>query len=840
MRKILFLVLMLGSIQAFGYGLGFCDSSHPIDERTAYDVYAESSPSFRNRFTMYFNLAIMPPVEIGYIFRLKADRNNNELVYNLFFNVDADGNYRFRFNQEGKTVLISLTVGAVSLKRDHWFPVGLEIDMADSEISLSVGGRRKSCHVEGLPEELRPQITFGRSDYFIDVPTMSIDNLRIGGDSPMTVPFNEDVGNSVSDSSGHSVGSVQNPIWLVNSAYRWNCEAKMASSSRAGCTYDMDKHQFYYFNKDTLKTYSPSRKSMTVTPFVEPCPVPLFLANSFVQPGKNRMYVFEVYPENYRPGPMVASVDLDYLDWRIDDVPPLKMQLHHHGAMINPKGDGILFFGGFGNLYFSNKLYSYVADSGRFEVADSLQGDVISPRYFTAIGYDPGTRFAYIFGGMGNESGEQIVGRRYFYDLFRLNLSTGEVKKLWELPSQSENTVPARGLEVDGDNHFFVLRYPESKSSSFLKLYRFSMDDGTYTVLGDSIPIKSDKITTNAHLWFDRSDGKFYVSVQETDDDISSTLKIYSLSYPAVNEATFKTLGSRSIKNWAWFVILPLVLFAGGLLFMYWKFNRRKKTVILTAQTGSTLKKQEEAPAMEHVRPNSLYLFGNFEAVNSSGRKIGYLFTSRLRAILFLILQYNNEDEGISSGTLGSLIWPDKPKDKVKNSRGVAINGLRKILSDFKDISIVNVDSHFRIETGPDLYCDYLRVAQLISSDEILSQNRREFLDILGRGKFLKDFEDPAVDDFKRMVELRLENAILKQINITFETGFYRECIRLVDAEFNIDPLNEQALRMGIYSMLYLGEEKSARAFYRRYAEEYLKTSGEKLPTSYEVFVSNA
>lgn len=833
MRYWLSLLLLVFSFHTvLGYGLGFYDSSYPIDERTAYDVYADESPVFRGRFTMNFNLAIMPVVENGYIFRIKTDRKTDKPVYNLFFNVDANRNYRFRFNQEGKAVLISLHVKKELLVRDHWFNVGVEINMDDSEIALSVGGKRMSCHVEALPSEIQPQITFGRSDYFIDVPSMAIDNLRIGGDFPMVVPFNENAGNSVGNSAGERVGAVENPIWLVNSAYRWQYEAQMASSSRAGSTYDMSRHQFYYFNKDTLNIFNPAMKSLTEVAFIDKCPVHLFLANSFVLPGDDRMYVYEVYPEDHAPGPMVASVDLEYLDWREEAGNPLEMQLHHHDFIINEEQDGILFFGGFGNQYFSNAFYSYVAGGDGFCIIDSLAGDVISPRYFAAMGHNPGSEFAYIFGGMGNDSGEQIVGRRYFYDLHRINLFNGEVKKIWELPGPADNTVPARGMAIVDDDYFFVLRYPESKSSSFLKLYRFSLHDGSYTVLGDSIPIRSDKITTNAHLWFDRSDGKFYVSVQETDDDISSTLKIYSLSYPAVNEATFKMLNRQSLKSWVWLVVIIVVLLGSVLAFVHLRIRKRRKRQVVEARAVPV----PASSKVEHRR-NSIYLFGNFEAVNAAGREIGYLFTSRLSTILFLILQYNDAD-GISSSLLGSLVWPDKPKDKVKNSRGVAINNLRNILSDFKDVSIRNVDGRFLLETGQSFYCDFLRVIQLISNEELLQQNRLEFLDIVGRGKFLRDFEAPVVDEFKRIVESRLENSILRLIDSTFETGYYRECVRLVNAEFNIDPLNEHACRCGMKSMLFLGEEKSARRFYRRYAEEYLKSSGEKIPMSFEGFLA--
>lgn len=833
---LLFCLFFFSLHEAWGYGLGFFDSSKPIDERTAYEVFADKSPSFSDRFSMEFDLSIMPPVQNGYILRFKTERDNDDLVYNLFVDKDSeDKTYLFRFNQEGKTVLISLSVDKRELTKNHWFKVRIDFDLTKDTISLTVGDTKKSCNVDRLPDTIHPQITFGRSEYFIDVPTMAINNLRIDGDESVFIPFNEDVGNRVSNSSGARIGSVENPLWLINSAYKWELDAEMSSSSRAGATYDMSRHCFYYFNKDTLKIYNPAMRHLDVQPFVDPCPVNLFLAGSFVLPDDNRMYVYEVYPADHAPGPLVASVDLDYLDWKAENTVPLKMQLHHHDFVIDKDRGGILFFGGFGNMFYSNTLYSFVPGADSFVPVDTLSGDRISPRYFVALGSDPDARKVYVYGGMGNDSGEQIVGRRYFYDLHSIDLDSGVVKKLWELPSPGENMVPARGMAVVDDS-FFVLCYPESKSSSFLKLCRFSLSDGNCTVLGDSIPIKSDKITTNAHLWYDSSDGKFYVSVQETDDDIRSTLKIYSLSYPPVSESMFRSIASTGNKSWIAYVVVLAILVSGGLLVMYIRSRNARRAVREHAARVSRASGQPQSDKGIVRKPNSIFLFGNFEAVNSSGRDIGYLFTGRLRAILLLILQYNNK-EGITTGTLGSLIWPDRPKEKVKNSRGVAINSLRKILGEFQGITLTNIDSHLRLEYSKDFYCDYLRCVQLISDEDLMKTHRIEFLEIVSRGKFLKDFEDPVCDDFKREFELLLEQAILRQIELTFENGYYRECVRLVQAEFNIDPVNEQALRCGVRALHFLSDDKGARRLYHHYAEEYLKSSGEKMPTPFEEFL---
>lgn len=76
------------------------------------------------------------------------------------------------------------------------------------------------------------------------------------------------------------------------------------------------------------------------------------------------------------------------------------------------------------------------------------------------MGYRKDDNSLYIYGGMGNESGEQIVGRQYFYDLHKVDLNNNTVSKLWEIPWNRENIVPVREMVIQDDSYFirFVIR----------------------------------------------------------------------------------------------------------------------------------------------------------------------------------------------------------------------------------------------------------------------------------------------------------------------------------------------------------------------------------------------
>jgi hypothetical protein len=116
-----------------------------------------------------------------------------------------------------------------------------------------------------------------------------------------------------------------------------------------------------------------------------------------------------------------------------------------------------------------------------------------------------------------------------------VDLQEMRVQKLWDISEGQPNVVPVQDMVILNDSCFYVLRYPESVSNSFLHLYRFSVEDGSFHILGDSISIYSDKITTNARLYYNERQSRLFVTVQETSDDVSSRFSVYSLLFPPVS-----------------------------------------------------------------------------------------------------------------------------------------------------------------------------------------------------------------------------------------------------------------------------------------------------------------
>lgn len=692
-RYIILIISLCTTQMVSAYGLRFRGAASPIDERTSYDVFAHSCPSFKDYFDLEFNMALYSTESVGYVLRVKgADEGQ---IFNLFFDFRGD-DILFRLNQEGKCVLIALPVSKAEAMKSHWFKVKIAFNLKQDEITLKIHDQEKVCKGVLLSDEFSPKIVFGKSDHIIDVPEIAVDKLVVNAEHTYTFSLDEADGESVCNQEGTLYGKVENPIWLINEAYHWRKEGGFASASEAGSCYNADRNEIYYFNRDSLFVYNMETGSTSAKAFAERCPVKLFLAGSFFDSDSERLYAYEVYTENGDSEPMIASLDLHTLGWRVESYSRLSMQLHHHCSYYDAVRKRYTIFGGFGNMYYSNKFYMFNAEEGRWNTLGSLSGDFLCPRYFSSAGYLDSNHSVYIFGGMGNESGDQVIGRRYFHDFYKVDLQEMRVQKLWDISEGQPNMVPAQDMVILNDSCFYVLRYPESVSNSFLHLYRFSVEDGSCHILGDSIPIYSDKITTNARLYYNERQSRLFVTVQETSDDVSSKFSVYSLLFPPVSLEKYTANNGGGNASHVWLVLVAAVVaVAGGSVWIVYKRHRNSGK----GEDGKAVRQdKEQLPEASDVKVekmavdtgtvNSMYLFGDFSVFDRNGRNISYMFSLRIKQIFCLILRYSDAD-GISSKQLSDLIWPDKPKDKVKNSRGVAINHLRKILKELDGIELV-------------------------------------------------------------------------------------------------------------------------------------------------------
>lgn len=811
-----------------GQGLRFNGLERQIDERTSYRVFDRKRPAFNGDLSIKFKLQTYMDAEAGLIFRLQ-DSKRPEIPALILFYDGATDRHRFYVNIEKQRTAISL-----SFKKPHggrtsgWMNVEFRLLTEDGMAMLSVDSDTVYASINQTGRHILPDLVFGKNDYNIDIPSFSIRELSVGNKmEEYRFPLDEETGTLVSEDGGKVFGSVVNPVWLAGDHHRWIKDFSRTSSQFLCAGYDDNTHEIRTFDKDSITYYNVLDGTVRRKAFANECPVSITIGTNFLDGKNGRIIAYEVNYDKSWKGPVtVAALDTLTLTWTTLSTDQMEMQMHHHSEWLDADSGQFYIYGGFGNGRYNGEFRRMNVRTGQWETCPELTGDALWPRYFCAMGYSKFDGSLYIYGGMGNESGRQIVGREYFYDLYQVDPVTFEVRKKWALDSwEGPNCVAARNMAICEEDGFYALCYPESVTESSLQLYRFAMKDGKHVKLGSTIPIFSDKITTNANLFYDRELGKMIALVEESKDDISSSVTAYTISYPPKAPIIEETPVQMNTLLWFIFASAALVSVTIVILAILYLRSRKYRSFEMMdyERHGARIRPVKECP-------DSIFLFGDTMLLSSSGEDITAMMTERLKEAFLLILYYTAEG-GISSRRLSGMMWPDKEEETSKNVRGVTLNNLRKILAKINGIHLIFKEKRYSIEcTGP-IFCDYV---ECLKELECYSPGNDRLLSILARGKFLRDEKNILLDRMKEDMENKIVPAVTSEAGWRFGNEDWGNALLCTDILFEIDPFNENALAVCVRTLCKIGRSDEARVRYNNFITQYKKDYDEDYPVSFE------
>ena len=847
-RRLCLLFLLTGmTLFAYSQGLLFQANDKEIKERTSLQIFQEGEiPCFTKNFQLSFELSIRDFDTFGYVFLLKEDQGKTKYSFTYTY-LDGE-NSTFKFNTDGKENHYSLNLRNDALAY-QWIPVSFAFDLQQDVLTIRIGDNEKKITSLGLKDTFCPHLFFGRYDYILDMPTFAIRNLKLEGDRShsYTFPLNENEGEEGHTSIGKVLGTVVNPVWLINGSYHWEKLFEYSFQTPSGITFEPDSQRLIIFSQDSLLTYNLLKRQPQKYSYSNKLPVKLQLATHFMNTTDGKLYVYEL--NNLPLGDAtVAALDLNNQEWKQTGVAALPVQLHHHDGFWDETTGKYLVFGGFGNKRFNNTFLEYDIEGDRWDTL-SYSGDRIIPRYFSGMAVNKNREHIYVFGGMGNESGEQSVGRNYLHDLYLLDRKQQSVRRLWQNASDHRLVVARDMILTPDEKYIYALCYPEYLSDTYLQLYRLTVDDGTMKALGDSIPMRSEEIMTNANLYYNSLTHEYYCTTTEFDKKGHTVIRTYVLSAPPVSLDEIRSYGSRSSLEirWLWIMAgIGVLLLAGGVLFVRKKRGKQRNAVLESSsvlmsppvgrepdksvQGKETLAKEDFESSL--VRPNAVYLFGPFTVIDRNGRDITHLFSSRLRQVFIYILLHSTHN-GVLSASLNEVFWPDKPDDKVKNLKGVTINQIRKNLAELDGVELVHDKGYFRL-VFTDCYCDYFRFRTLKNAEEV----ENELGILLMRGKFLDGMDAGMMDHFKQKVEEFLSSFLPLEIERLYQQHKYDAVIRFCNVLFRVDPVNELALAYGMHALNHTGSSQEAILQYSLFVREYRQMMNEEYSTSYAELMS--
>jgi len=815
-------------------GLLFQANDKLISERTSYDVFINKSPVFDNHFTVSFDLSILDTISFGYICSIQDKESNASFSLTLS---EKDYYVFLDFNIDSKQNLLQIPIKKTDLGYRRWHRLKINFLSDKNAIEIKVDDKLYTSYFKQYKNRFSPVIFFGKYDNVVDVPKFAIRKLSIEGEKKsFTFNLDENDGRDVHNIEGDLYGKVDNPVWLINDSYHWKLRYTYKAKTVAALNFDTRQQRIIILNKDSIVLFDCKSNKISARKYKNELKVPMRLGMSFIDSANQAVYAYEVndLPQS---STTIAALDLEKLTWTDKSQLQLQQQRHHHNGFFSPENQVYIIFGGFGNRKFAGDFHEYNIALDKWNLIQ-YSGDTITPRFFSGQAIEDKNN-TLLFGGIGNKTGDQGLGKTHYYDCYRIDHQNHTIKKLWNTLIGNEGLVSVRNMVLSDDKQsFYTICYPEYIPNTFLKLYQFNVSDGRYEILGDSIAMNSERIETNANLYLNSITKELYCTTQEFQTDGSSVIRVYSLSEPPVSGKFFIKSKFAVNNSWIGYSMLFMLIFGGGSLFLFLRKRYRAKNSQLSDQVISK-PNDVDADAISYPKKhNAIYLFGDFKAFDKNSRDITHLFSPRIKQLfLFIFLEYIRKGEGVTSQQIYLNIWPDKPVEKAKNSKGVTLNQLTHILSDIEGIQLINNKGHLLLETNELFYCDYFEYQSILK--DIISDNEntvalQKLISVLSKGSFLKSINNECFDPYKKEFDDVVLTILQPLLERYFKDLNYIKVIQMAQILNCIDEQNELVLHYEIVSYLNLKRSDLAKKRYNSYLLSYKRENSDGFPLSFQ------
>lgn len=802
----------------YSQGILFSSNDALISERTSYEVFAYRQPTLERIFALEFELSIQQKETFGYIFTIKDEGQEN--AFSLIY-LNNDSIPELRFNEEGKRNLMTISLNNEEIGAKRKIKCFLKFDLENSRLEFEVNSHRSETEYGISKLKFKPKLVFGKTEHSIDVPAFRLRYLNvISGAKEIKFPLNESDGNYVYDLKGRKFGHISNPTWLINDSYHWKLKKVLKFNEESAVTLNENQQKLIITQSDTMGFFDLVTEELSKSNAVNSLLVPMRLGMSIVNEDQNRLFVYELndVAEVYN----MASMHLDSLRWNNFSTNLFEQQRHHHNSWFDDENNRLYIFGGFGNKKFTNSV-NYLDFNSNTWHEQTFSGDTIFPRFFSGIVKYSKTEII-LFAGVGNKSGDQSLGKEYYKDCYLMDLSSHVIKKLWHIDSDND-FVSSRNMILSEDSaSFYTLNYEEYNSNTLLKLYKYSIEDGAVVEYGDSIPMVSERIRTNANLYLNKGTDELFCVTQEYELDGSNIIKIYSIDFPPVtaNHLIKKYKAKRDIYL---FVLIPLLLIIVSAYYLLFVRRRKLKNHQKEVSEQYLLKENE----INHMlKSNSISLFGNFNVLDYNGRDISYMFSPKLKQLLLiLILNLPNED-GVSSEDIYDALWPDKERANAKNLKNVTINQLRKILQELEGLKIIYERASFKLVNSEEANIDFLDFMYHLNH---FKENPEESLSlmysIVCKGTFLKGIDLEFFDKDKQLLENDLIRTLESVLGEYCKSNLHSNIVLVSNILLTVDPINEAALFFIINTYKKLKMTIEAKKVYNAFLVEYLRVYNE-------------
>ena len=763
-----FILIFLGEIYSQSNDIGgikFNSQNVERKQKTSLFLNDEKPIELTNSFSISFDIAFWDYTEFGPILRID-DSEGNEIrfVYSPFKDRDTS---LFEVISPFHKNSISVKLPKKNLVRNNWFNLKLTFNKNSKKIEIYYNNSLEgSLDYEDIKESYY-KFAFGIKEINnpndFDVPAIVVKNIIISENNDVKYwwELNPFVENPLTDKISNSKIKTVNPVWLFQDHQKWKRFADIKISdysiSHFGVAYDKDKSKLYIDGRESLIIYNIISGKDSIIKYKTKSPA--IWNDLYYDQDKQLLYSY------FTAKGKVSIYDIKKNEWIEKDTSTNTNGYYFGSAKFSyPKGSDLYLLGGYGWYKAKNDLFKYDFVKQEWQKV-KLKKNEMTPSAWFAFGEGFRDGEYLIYGGFGNQSGDQEKGFNSNFDLFLLNMNDTTITKL-KLPRHDKFSFNFlfNNLYLDKkDSSIYFLSQNEEGKGIIISLTKLDLKTGKVIPIGNKFWERSANKWMYSYLHYNKSTNEFISVIFD-----STTVELYSINYPPISESEKTNLQQANDEENYTSIIFTVIGTASVLLFFVY-YKKRKANLSKMVEVNHKI--DRDYNFIKTHSKNSVKLFGGFWIYDKDGNEISQTLSPKLKEIFLLILMrsINNHHSGITSEELSSIIWPDASPESVKSNRGVAINKIRKLLSDVEEINLEFLDKlwFIKINNGSSCdYADYLKFCNSTQTKNDAANGSLSFLlSIVDGGEFLKGISYEWLDSIKFAVN----NEVIKFIKNYFE-----------------------------------------------------------------------